>query len=77
MASSTSRQPAWVTTLFEKVNKPIRAKLQALISHGLAAADGDLVFDGYLAELAKGVREAVRIFIHLFFRHQLQFTGFS
>ena len=59
MSSTNNRQPVWVTNLFEKVTKPIRAKFLTLSSHGLPAADGDVLFEAYIQELAKGVREAV------------------
>jgi len=61
MVSPTPRQPVWVTNLFENFNKPIRAKFSALVAHGLSPIDRDVLFDLYIQELAKGVRDAVRL----------------
>ena len=67
----SSKQPVWVTNLFEKVTKPIRAKFLTLSGHGIPAADGDVLFESYIQELAKGVREAVRGFLPLLICLQL------
>ena len=67
----SSKQPVWVTNLFEKVTKPIRAKFLMLSGHGIPAADGDVLFESYIQELAKGVHEAVRGFLPLLICLQL------
>ena len=67
----SSKQPVWVTNLFDKVPKPIRAKFLTLSGHGIPAADGDVLFESYIQELTKGVREAVRGFLPLLICLQL------